>query len=406
MLMRSVAVLLAAAILCACGGGGSSTRSSSTPRAASPTPSAIPAATPTPTAAPLKEPGPLQLAQQSVAQGLEAPWALAFTNDGTIWLTERPGRVRIIRGGHLLDAPALTLNVVTQSGCEDGLLGIAVKEPYVYLYYTYRGSAGNTNRVSRFTIQGDLLASEQILLDGIPGGSCYHFGGRLKFGPDGWLYLTTGEGYVAARAADPSGLSGKILRIHEDGSGREVFAWGFRNPQGLAFDFLGHLYASNNGPTGDLGLCCHDEVDLVQQGAFYGWPAWAAGTKTSYPQGSLPSRSGPMAESGNAVWAPSGMTFYTPATNERPTLLVAELKGQALRRFIIDAANPGQVSSQEVVLQGQGRLRDAVAGPDRCVYVLTNNRDTRGTPRAGDDHLLKLCPASQALSLNPQQTQS
>jgi len=385
---RSALVLLSALVVAACGGG--------TPRsAATPTPRPSPAATPTavPTLAP---PGELQFSQQPVAQNLVAPWALAFAADGSIWFTERPGRVRVIRGGQLLPDPALTLAVATGTGCEDGLLGIAIQEPYAFLYYVRAGSGGNVNRVSRFTIAGDRLTSEQVLVDGIPGGTCYHFGGRLKLGPDGWLYFTTGEGFVAARAADPNGLSGKILRVRTDGSGREVFAWGFRNPQGLAFDAAGRLYASGNGPTGDLNLCCHDEVDLVQQGGFYGWPAWAAGTRTSFPQGSLPAqRVPPLAESGgSAVWAPSGMTFYAPSKNERPTLLVAELSGQALRRFVIDPSDPARVTSQEIVLQGRGRLRDAVAGPDGCLYVLTSNRDSRGTPRQGDDQVLKLCPAT------------
>lgn len=348
-------------------------------------------ATATPT---LKPPGPLQLSQQAVAQNLVAPWALDFAGDGSIWLTERPGRVRVIRGGQLLAEPALTLSVATGTGCEDGLLGIALQEPYAFLYYTYRGSAGNTNRVSRFTISGSALGSEQVLVDGIPGGTCYHFGGRLKLGPDGWLYFTTGEGFVAARAASPTGLSGKVLRVHTDGSGLEVFAWGFRNPQGLAFDASGRLYASNNGPTGDLGLCCRDEVDLVQQGGFYGWPEYAASTRTSFPQGSLPTaRVAPIVESGDTTaWAPSGIAFYAPAKDQRPALFVAELKGEALRRLVIDPADPARVTSQDIALQGVGRLRDAVAGPDGCLYVLTSNRDTRGTPRPNDDQLLKLCP--------------
>jgi glucose/arabinose dehydrogenase len=358
------------------------------------TPRASPVATATPSTGPLRDPGPLHFSAQTIAEGLEAPWSLDFAKDGAIWLTERPGRVRVIRNGKLLPDPALTLNVVTASGCEDGLLGLAVREPYVYLYYTYRGSSGNTNRVSRFTIQGDKLASEQVLLDGIPGGTCYHFGGRMKFGPDGLLYLTTGEGFIASRATDPNNLSGKILRIHDDGSGREVFAWGFRNPQGLAFDSASRLYASNNGPTSDLGLCCHDEVDLVQQGGFYGWPEYAGNLRTSYPQGGLPAqRIGPVAESGNGVWAPSGMAFYAPAKDERPTLILAELRGQALQRFVFDASNPAHVTAQEVVFQGAGRMRDAVAGPDFCLYALTSNRDSRGSPRPGDDRLLKLCPS-------------
>jgi len=359
--------------------------------AAKPSPRASASASPAPSPSPaaLKAPGPLTFTQTAVAQGLVAPWAIDFAADGTTWLTERPGRVRLIRGGKLLPDPALTLSVFNQSGCEGGLLGLAVREPYVYLDY----SPGNFDRVSRFTIQGDHLVSEQVLLDNIPGGACYHFGGRLKFGPDGWLYITTGEGFVAARAADPNNLSGKILRIHEDGSGKETYAWGFRNPQGLAFDDQGRLYASNNGPSGEFGLCCHDEVDQVVQGGFYGWPAWAAGTRTSYPQGSLPPRIGPMAESGSETWAPSGISFYSPRADERPTLLVAELKGQALRRLIIDPSQPGLVTGQEIVLSGVGRLRDVVAGPGHCAYVLTSNRDSRGNPQPADDQVIQLCPA-------------
>jgi len=365
---------------CGLGGG-----SSATPSAGSKT-------TASPTATALTSPGPLKFTVNAVAEGLVAPWALAFAEDGSIWLTERPGRVRIIRHGRLLAPPALTLKVVTASGCESGLLGIAVKEPNVFLYYTYAGSGGNTNRISSFTIQGDSLVNEKVLLDGIPGGACYHFGGRLKLGPDGLLYATTGEGYVPSRAASASNLSGKILRLHPDGTGREVFAWGFRNPQGIAFDASGRLYASSNGPTGDLGLCCHDEIDYVQQGAFYGWPEFAGTVRTRYGQDGMPAqRTGPIAESGNTTWAPSGITFYSPRAGEQATLLVAELRGQALRRLIIDATDPSKVTAQEVVVQGKGRLRDVVAGPDHCAYLLTNNRDTRGTPQAGDDHLFQLC---------------
>jgi aldose sugar dehydrogenase len=387
MLRRAAAALLLSLTLAAsaCGGGASAAKTTPTAR-----PSAT-APTPTPTLAP---PGALRFTQQAVAQNLVAPWALAFAADGAVWLTERPGRVRVVRSGQLLADPALTLSVATGNGCEDGLLGIAIQEPYAFVYYTYAGAGGNTNRVSRFTISGNKLTSERVLVDGIPAGACYHFGGRLKLGPDGWLYFTNGEGFVASRAADPNGLSGKILRVHTDGSGLEVYAWGFRNPQGLAWDAGGRLYASSNGPTGDLGLCCRDEVDLVQQGGFYGWPEWAANTRTSYPQGSLPAaRIPPVVESGDSTaWAPSGMTFYAPSRTERPTLFLAELKGEALRRFVIDPADPTKVTGQEIVLQGRGRLRDAVAGPDGCLYVLTSNRDTRGTPQAGDDQVWKLCP--------------
>ena len=389
--MRTIAAgLLALALMTACSSGSQAKPATSARTSSSPAAAASPSASAT--TAPLKAPGPFHYTTATVAQDLVAPWSLDFAKDGAIWLTERPGRVRVIRNGALVGDPALTLSVYTVSGCEGGLLGLAVKEPYVYLYYTYNGGAAN--RVSRFTNAGDKLSSEQVLLDNIPGGTCYHYGGRIKFGPDGLLYVSTGEGFVAARAADRNNLSGKILRMHDDGSGQEVFAWGFRNPQGLAFDAAGHLYVSSNGPTGDLGLCCHDEVDYVQQGAFYGWPAFAGGTRTSFGQGSLPNRAGPLAESGGStVWAPSGMAFFPASKGEQPTLFLAELKGTSLRRFVIDAADPNRVNAQEIVFGGAGRLRDAEAGPDGCLYVLTNNRDSRGTPGAGDDKIVKLCPS-------------
>ncbi len=386
--MKATALaLLAALALPGCSFGQPAAKATPKP---SPRAAVSPTARPSPT--PLRAPGPLHFNVKAIAQGLEAPWALDFGQDGSIWLTERPGRVRVIRNGQLLPDPALTLSVVSQPGCEGGLLGLAIRAPYAYVDYTYAGPGGNTDRVSRFHIDGDHLSGEQVLLDSIPGGSCYHFGGRLKIGPDGMLYVTTGEGFVASRAADRNNLSGKILRLNLDGSGESMFAWGFRNPQGLAFDLQGRLYASNNGPSGDLGLCCHDSLYLVAEGGFHGWPAWAANVRTSYPDSGLPARTPPIAESGNDTWAPSGMTFYQPNLEERPTLLVATLRGQALRRFILDPSNPGGVVSQEVVLSGEGRLRDAVSGPDGCLYALTSNRDGRGSPHAGDDRVLQLCP--------------
>ena len=245
--------------------------------------------------------------------------------------------------------------------------------------------------MARFTIQGDHLAGQKVLLDGITGGSCYHDGGRLKIGPDGQLYMTTGETFHASLAASKGTLNGKILAMNLDGGGEHMVAWGFRNPQGIAWDPQGHLYASNNGPTGDLGLCCHDSICYVQQGGFYGWPWWAGNVRTGYGGSPSQQRTPPIAESDSTVWAPSGMTFFAPR-GQQPTLLVAELSGQALRRLIIDPANPSHVVSQSIVFSSHGRLREAVAGPDGCLFVLTSNRDGRGSPSAGDDQLLRLCP--------------
>lgn len=370
----------------ACTSGAPVTRRSPSP---SPSPVASPSISPSPAA--LAAPGPLNFGVQALATGLTAPWALAFAADGTIWFTERPGRVRVIQAGRLLPDPALTLNVAQQPGCEGGLLGIAIREPYAYLFYTYAGPAGNVNRVSRFTIQGLHLTGERVLLDGIPGGACYHDGGRLKIGPDGLLYLSTGETFHYQLAADPGNLNGKVLAMNLDGTGEHRVAWGFRNPQGLAWDAAGHLYVSNNGPTGDLGLCCHDSIFQVTSGGFYGWPWWAGNVRTGYPSPPAQPRGTPIAESGDTVWAPSGITFFA-LPGQQATLIVAELSGRALRRLVIDPADPSHVLRQEVVFGGYGRLREAVAGPDGCLYVLTSNRDGRGSPGAQDDQVLKLCP--------------
>lgn len=369
----------------------------------SPSSSASPTGSPT-----LAPPRALHFNVETVAGGLQVPWAIAFLPDGSMLVTERPGRVRVISGGQLQPQPALTLSVVSSPGRESGLLGIALHPGFpnpadVYLYYTYSRGGKATNRVSRLHYADGRLTDERVVLDGIPGGNCCHFGGRIGFGPDRMLYVAVGDAQQPGRAVDSSSPNGKVLRVQDDGSvpadspfpGSAAWASGFRNPEGLAWDSAGRLYASNNGPTGEFGLFHNDEIDLVQRGAFYGWPVKAGSTPAGQPQdyGNPPERVPPVAESGNSVtWAPGGLAVYSLDKGEQPTLLVATLAGQALRRFLLDPAQPGHATSQEVVLSGYGRLRDASVGPDNCVYVLTSNRDGRGTPQANDDRVLKLCP--------------
>jgi glucose/arabinose dehydrogenase len=404
-------VVLGCCLLLACTGQSQGHPSAKLPRSpghASPTPAAT-----------LAPAGPLQLNTQVLAGGLRVPWEIGFLSNERILVTERTGRVRLIDHGQLNPNPVLTLSVVAQPGIESGLLGLAVhpgfpNPAYVYLYYTYSGAGGATNRVSRFDAvsggpAGLTLTNEYPLLDGIPGGQCCHFGGRLLFGPDGNLYVTTGDGQVPTRAESTSSLNGKILRVTDSGAvpsgnpfpGSPVFAYGLRNPEGLAWDAAGHLYVSNNGPTGEFGgLLHHDEVDLVQPGGFYGWPVMAGNLPTGQAAApGVPARLAPMIESGNDTWAPSGMTFYAPRSTEQQTLLVASLKAGDLLRLTIDPANPGRLVAQETLLSGFGRLRDAVTGPDACLYVLTSNRDGRGQPQAQDDRILRACPSTSGAGL-------
>jgi glucose/arabinose dehydrogenase len=267
------------------------------------------------------------LAATVVATGLEAPWDLAFLPGGDVLVTERPGRLRLVREGRLEPEPVAEVEVAAHG--EAGLLGVALHpsftdRPFVYLYAT--DAAGRENRILRFRLTkggpaGVRLADERVLLGGIPAAPV-HNGGRLRFGPDRMLYATTGDAGTPARAAYPRSLAGKILRLNPNGSvptanpfpGFPVWSYGHRNPQGLAWDGDGRLYASDHGPTGEFGLCCHDEVNLIRRGGFYGWPLRAGAVRAATP-GEIglthaPARIvNPVVESGGSTWAPSGIAF-------------------------------------------------------------------------------------------------
>lgn len=337
---------------------------------------------------------PLDFARvETVARGLEVPWALAFPDRRTILVTERRGRVRVIEDGRLRAAPVARIGVVAEG--EAGLLGIALhpnfgRQRFAYLYYTARDG----NRVSRFRVASDWrFRDEKVIVRGIPAASI-HDGGRIAFGPDRLLYVATGDAGSPPRAADRRSLAGKLLRLRPDGripAGNpfrsRVFSYGHRNPQGLGWDRAGRLYASEHGPTGELGLCCRDELNLIRSGRFYGWPfraGRARGASGRPPQASV----APLVESGSATWAPAGLAVEQPAGS--PTsLLVATLRGERLLRAVLTA--PGRVARVETALRGFGRLREATFGPDGCLYLTTSNRDGRGDPRAGDDRVLRVC---------------
>jgi glucose/arabinose dehydrogenase len=329
---------------------------------------------------------------QVLATRLVIPWALAFAPDGRLFLTERPGRVRILQDGSLVPQPALTLTDVFTTG-ESGVMGLALHPSFasnrlLYLAYTAVGEDGAVARLVRYREVAGTLGEAAVLLDDVPAANI-HNGSRVRFGPDGRLYLTFGDAAAPSRAQDLASLNGKILRLADDGTtpgdnpfNSPVWSWGHRNPQG--FDWhpaTGDLFETEHGQTGN------DEINAIDRGRNYGWPV-IEGNET---QSGMET---PLRFFSPSV-APSGASFYRGAAFAafRNDLFVATLRGEALLRVRLDAGNPRRVVSVERLLENRfGRLRDVVSGPDGFLYVVTNNRDGRGMPTADDDRVLRLVP--------------
>jgi glucose/arabinose dehydrogenase len=329
-----------------------------------------------------------------VAKGLEIPWSLVFMPDGRLLVPERHGRVRVIDTARGTAEIALTIDDVFTDG-EAGLLGLALDPAFtsnrlVFLYYTARTARGGAaNRVVRYRESGGRLGEPVVLLDDIPANTI-HDGGRLRFGPDGLLYITTGDAANEELAQDVASYAGKILRLNADGTtprgnpfGSPVYSYGHRNPQGLDWHpATGDLWAAEHGATGN------DEINVVDGGANYGWPR-IQGNQT------LPAMRAPITFYNPAV-APSGASFYRGQRFPQfaNNLFVATLRGTLLLRLRIDPS-ARRLIGQERLLEGQfGRIRDVVTGPDGYVYFCTNNRDGRGDPTSDDDRIARLVPAS------------
>ncbi len=325
----------------------------------------------------------------TVARGLEIPWEIAFLPGGRALVTERPGRVRLLgRDARLREAPVARVPVSAQG--EGGLLGLAVDPRFVanrrvYLYFT----TASGMRLERRRLIGARLVREATLVDAIRAGRV-HDSGRIAFGPDRRLYVSTGDAGDGQLAHDPASLNGKLLALtprEYRGSAPvrpAIVATGLRNTQG--FDWQpgsGRLIATEHGPTEGLdGPGGYDEVNLIVKGGNYGWPEVFGFDQSGY--------NAPLRVYRQPL-APSGGTFVTGRGSAwTGNFLFACLRGEQLRRLEFRG---GRIVADRPLLRGRfGRLRTVVEGPDGALYVLTSNRDGRGTPGAADDRILRITP--------------
>ena len=329
---------------------------------------------------------------ETIVNDLKAPWSVVFTPDDRIIISERGGNLIIIDQSRtsIIKIPVLGFPFTS----EGGLLGITSsptfqQNNYIYIYMTYQEIFDIKNKVTRYTLINNTISDEQTIIDDIPG-SAVHNGGRIKFGPDGKLYITTGDAQKPQLSQDINSLAGKILRINPDGTipqdnpftNSPVYSYGHRNPQGLDWNQNGTLLITEHGPSGEFGKRAHDEINVIHAGQDYGWP--------SIFTDEFDDTIRPVLDTKDETWAPSGAVFYTSENIESLSgkFIVATLYGKHLR--VIDVDTSGVVKSSIPILNEFGRLRDATIGPDGDLYILTSNRDSRGTPQEGDDKLLRI----------------
>jgi len=325
---------------------------------------------------------------ERVAGGLEVPWGIAFLPGGDALVTERPGRVRLLRGGALEPAPVASVAVGEQG--EGGLLGIAADPRFAenrrfYLYATVEKGGRAVNRVTRWTLSADGRSAreDRVLLDDIAAEQ-FHDGGRIRFGPDGMLYVGTGDAGKPPSARDPGSPNGKILRIGPDGEvprdnpvpGSPVFVLGLRNVE--AFDWLDSrtLIIADHGPSGELGRQGGDRVMVARAGDDLGWPdAWRCDALGGMRPPAL-------------AWVeavpPGGGSLYRGdlVPEWKGSFLFGTLRSRHLHRALVDA--DGRLLAHETYFQGDppaglGRIREVVQAPDGALWVTTSNCDGRGT---------------------------
>ena len=329
---------------------------------------------------------------ETVVSGLEHPWSLAFLPDGRLLVTERPGRLRLVADGRLLDSPVIGVPDSYARG-QGGLMDVALDPQFesngwIYLTLAHGDRTGNATRLVRGRLSDRRWVDGEVLFTAEPlRRRPVHYGGRLAFLDDGTLLLTLGDGFDdREQAQDLSSHTGAIVRLNRDGSvptdnpfvdqpaaQKAIYSYGHRNPQGIVYDpDTGTVWAHEHGPRGG------DELNRIRPGANYGWPVATGGIDYSgakvSPYTARPGMEEPALEWTPSV-APAGMSQYRgelfPEWNG--DLLVASLVEQTIRRIRLDGR---EIRGQKVLnLELGRRLRDIRVGPDGALYILTDHTD-------------------------------
>jgi len=317
-----------------------------------------------------------------IAENLKKPRAIAVS-ENRIFVTEKDGMIRVIQNNTLLESPLATLR--TADVFDGGLLGITLHPNFstnhlMYVFLTYEENNTLWNKILQITESKNKLVNAETVLDKIPGSS-FTNGGFIKFGPDDKLYIGTGTVSEASHLPqDLNSLSGKILRINDDGTIPEdnpfdnspVYSLGFRNPQGMTWDDSGNLFVAEFGPEKN------DEINLIQAGKNYGWPEQQCSGNEKFEDAIL--CYDPSIE-------PGGILYYSgDSLDFESSFIMASMRSANLYQLDFDEG----LSSQKSILSGIGRVRDVVEGQDGSLYVITSNTDGKGFPDSMDDKLLRI----------------
>jgi glucose/arabinose dehydrogenase len=333
-------------------------------------------------------------------ENLEVPWSIVFTSPERMLVNERPGRLRIVENGKLIDKPLKVFPEVS-SGSEEGLMGLAIDPDYtnnklIYVSYAYEKGGDLVVKVVRFKDNGDNLSEETVIIDGLPAAR-FHAGCRIRFGPDNKLYITTGDAGERKLAQGLDNLYGKILRINADGTipsdnpfaNSPIWSYGHRNPQGIDWHASGTMWSTEHGPSGFDGPGGGDEVNVIIKGGNYGWP------EVSH-EDSKEGMISPLLVFTPADAPASGMFYQSGKIEEfKNTFLFGCLRGQGIIVVKVKEGDPTKFDSFKKIATDYGRIRDIAEGPDGSIYFSSSNKDGRGNLKKGDDKIYRIMPESK-----------